>query len=420
MNSVDDPSNLESRLQNQFQSLEESESLASIDREQIREYIRYVQSDTDNGPQTIFNKLYNLRLLGERSRIPLCEFRGSEDVRRFVEGLESGAHPAAPRDGYASGTVRNYRAYLRGFLRWLGRGWAGDIEIGQPVQTAIDGDDLLTREESTALVSVEGCPRDTALAAGLLATGQRIGAICSLRIQDVDLSSRIGLIRLNDEAVGLKGASGIRPLTWATPFFRAWQREHPTPTDDSAPFFCITEGECVGVEAGRVLSPRGAHRALRNLAREAEVAHERVHPHRFRHTAITQMVRDGLGTQQISYMVGWKPDSTRFDRYSHVSDDEHLQSILSQYDLDGDGSLEVGRPLLSACRSCGRELTELSTPSECPDCSAILRLTPTAGESLRRSDLDSRPATDSPSIAVGFLEQIIDENRDYVREYLEL
>ncbi|WP_276257887.1 tyrosine-type recombinase/integrase [Haloglomus litoreum] len=421
MNSVDDPSNLEERLQNQLRLLEQSESLTSDERQQMCRYFEYLRTETDNGLQTIFNKVYNLRLLAERSEVPLRELCGLEEVRQFVDDLESGAHPEAPEDGYASGTVRNYRTYLRGYFDWLGRDWASEIEIGQPVQTAITGDDLLTREESTGLVSVENRPRDTALAAGLLATGQRISAICSLRVRDIDLSSSIGLMRLNDEAVGLKGASGVRPLMWATPFFRAWKRKHPCAEDDSAPFFCIREGESVGVDAGTVLSPRAAHRALRELAREADVDPEKVHPHRFRHTAITQMVRDGLGTQQICFMVGWKPDSTRFQRYSHVSDDEHLRSVLSQYELTGENSLEVGRPRLSTCRSCGEDLSNSSDPVECPSCSTILRLSRTAGVSDRNDGRCSsrQEAAQPPQLDSTILDRIIDNNEDYIREYLD-
>lgn len=423
MTSVNDPSNLQERLQSQLQLLEESESVAPADRQQLDRYIQHLRTETDNGQRTVFNKLYNLRLLAERSTVPLCEFRGVEQTRQFIHQLKSGHHPEAPDDGYASGTVRNYRAYLRGYLDWLGRDWADEIEIGQPVQTAIRKGDLLSREESTALLTVEGRPRDTALAAGLLATGQRIGAVCSLRLGDVDLSSSSGLMKLNDEALGLKGASGVRPLTWATPFFDAWRQEHPCPGDDSAPFFCIREGESEDVEAGTVLSPRAAHRALRELAREADVNHEKIHPHRFRHTAITQMVRDGLGTQQISFMVGWNPDSTRFKRYSHVSDDEHLEAILPQYELEQEHWLEIGRPRLSTCESCGGDLSEFSDPPECPHCSMILRLRPHAGRAVARDESESSPCRNSSgasSIDDRILDQIIDENEQYIRDYLGL
>ncbi|WP_049998455.1 tyrosine-type recombinase/integrase [Halococcus sediminicola] len=290
------------------------------------------------------------------------------------DSLRDGSNPDVKDAGLSPSTLRTLRQTARVFFRdALKREWSEDIVIGTVPETKITADDIFVSEEIEALFSVCQNPRDKAIMGVLLATGQRMSATLSLRVGDVDLSGRTGVIHLNDEAVGLKGAGGPRPLLWATEYVKNWLDVHPSADDESAALFCV-----LGVKYDNhpderryeALSASGVRQQLRRIATRAGVE-KPVNPHNFRHTAITRMVRDGVPDQQIKWTVGWKKDSSQFDRYTHLRDDEMLQSVLEHHDL-AEPESDIGRPTLETCPSCGAALDGWVNPAACPGCGLSL------------------------------------------------
>lgn len=301
---------------------------------------------------------------------------------------------------YVEGTRRQYRQAARHFFRFLGWDWAEDIHVGKSpaADNEVGRDDVLTRRECDALLAAVEHPRDRALITTLLATGQRITALLTLRRGDVSFEGAAGengTIYLNDDALGLKDASGPRPLLWATDDVRKWLRQHPR-TDDDAPLFCTVksghggnhaDGSYYEYEKGEYLSRQQVRRRLRNIAERTADLDNHVtvdpdkagRPHFYRHSAITRMVREGVDEQQIKWLVGWDEDSGQLSRYSHVTDEEFMAAIRQSHGKDSDTETEViGRPTIEECPECGAD-ARVGTGT-CEECGAIFSQQAAAAE----------------------------------------
>jgi integrase len=362
MTRVDDIQGFSQQYRNQRRKLTEAD-IDERDREKIKQFIR--DQDTNKGlkESTLINHLGNLRLTAERTEISLVDME-KEDVDDYLYFLK--------RDEQSSdGTIRNYKKSLRKFFRYIDRNWADDIKVGSPPKREVQVDNLLTDDEFIAMLNSAPNPRDKALFTMLLDTGLRIGAVGSLRIRDVDVEGRAGSVSLNQNANGLKGASGSLPLTWSKGYIGNWLDVHPERDNEDAPLFYNTSDKQIGdaEENDPSLSYYHLQRRLKQMADTAGVDTDKVNPHNLRKTAITWWIRDGFTEQEIKHRATWVKDSTMFEIYSQVTDEEMNEQILNRYGLAEDD--EPSRPELDRCSQCRTTLPS-PTPRFCPGCGAAL------------------------------------------------
>jgi integrase/recombinase XerD len=164
MASVNDIHNLGDQFQYQLDKLEEAD-IDERDREAIKSFIRFQDTQRNLAVSTNVNNLSDLRLSAERSDTPLVEMdrEGVDDLLfRYKHDL-----------GMAQGTLRNYRKALRKFYRYRDEYWAEDIEIGAPPEREIDAERILTDDEIEALREEASHPRNKAFLELLLDTGLR-------------------------------------------------------------------------------------------------------------------------------------------------------------------------------------------------------------------------------------------------------
>lgn len=312
----------------------------------------------------------SMQLLG----VPLVEM-DKADYDEVIDSLEMGTHPywQVPDDGYSHDYLRNIEMSTRMFFRdHLERDWAKDIDPRPPADTKVKEDDVFSREEAADLLDAATNPRDVALAALLLTTGQRISAALSLRVGDVENihDPQAGAVTLNEEAVGLKDMDdGLRLfLTWAEPYVKNWLAVHPDRNDSDTPLFCTFQSG-KHHDAGDVLGPTQAGRRLKMLAEDAGIE-KNVYPHMFRHTAITWMyVSPNWEEKDIRHVVGWGKDSTQFDRYAHLTNAEHEASIVENLGLKVDDAT-TARPTMDDCPGCQSNV--LDGAHYCPGCGLAL------------------------------------------------
>lgn len=228
MASVRDIHNFDDQFQYQLDKLDEAD-IDERDREAIMEFIRYQDTQRDLAVSTNVNNCSDLRLSAERADTPLVDMDRS-DVDALLFEYKHDYE-------MATGTLRNYRKALKKFFRYRGREWAQDIEIGAMPAREVDTNKILTENEIGALREAADHPRNKALLEVLLDTGLRISAVGTLRVKDIELNGRAGTVTLNQEAVGRKGASGKRPLTWSKPYVANWLDVHPRGDDPDAPLF---------------------------------------------------------------------------------------------------------------------------------------------------------------------------------------
>lgn len=373
MADLNDIKGYQDRLRNGLQLLQDSTDVTEDERRLIREFIEH-QDSQGLGVGTNASNLSRLRLFAERSTMCMTEMEKSDvDSMLFT-------YKHSDEYGFSDGTLREDRKALRKFYRWLDRGWSDEIKVGSKPDRSVDEKQVFTEEESTRLLDACRNSRDKGLAAFLLDTAVRIGAAGTLRVSDVDLTERAGKFSLNEDAVGLKGASGTRPLTWSRGYIANWLDVHPRSHDDDAPLWHKLQGpvdrdlgpEAYGrsdIEDDGALSYNQIQSRLKDAAERAGIDRSRANPHNFRHTAITRWIREGLSEQEIKHRAYWVEDSDQFEIYNHVTEAEMNEQILDRYGLGGERE-EVGVEL-NECVQCGAALRQ-DRPRFCPGCGAPL------------------------------------------------
>lgn len=189
---------------------------------------------------------------------------------------------------------------------------------------AVDDRDTFTREEAMDLREACDNQRDRALIDLLLYTGQRIRAIQTLRVKDVDPEE--GVYWVNAEETGLKGSEGKRPLLGAKEAVRQWLEYHPTGNPED---YLITPLPSATNTTGKgdYLSMPAIRRRLQVLGERAGID-KPVNPHNFRHYFTTVAKKEyGMDDSTIKYLLGHAPRSTIMETtYQHLSAEDHIEA----------------------------------------------------------------------------------------------
>ncbi|MGB9792841.1 MAG: tyrosine-type recombinase/integrase [Thermacetogeniaceae bacterium] len=199
------------------------------------------------------------------------------------------------RDGgrAAPATVNRALVSLRLFFGWLHE--SGEIPYNpaadvRPVKTNKRlAPKWLTRREQAALmraVKSKGNPRDEAMIGLMLHAGLRIGELCSLKREDVEIAPRGGHVRV----VGKGNKQRIVPLNATIrKILEAWLRENP-----HDPIWPNRYGEPI--------SPRGVRKLLQEYAYAAKL--KNVTPHTLRHTFCKNLLDSGVPIDQVAMLAG--------------------------------------------------------------------------------------------------------------------
>ena len=261
-----------------------------------------------------------------------------EDIDGWVEALR--------RRGLSPATVRRRIASLKVFCRWLeeeGRIAANpfhQMRLRLKVPRRLPRN--LKRDEVTALLAASGgagpAEEDGATAEAfaeatlslairlMLTTGIRVGELCAIRLDDLDLAARVIAIRgkgerdrrvfLVDDHVAAETAAYLRRRA-------AWLGR----TRGAA----AAGNEATGVRL--LLTPRGTParpdhirrllaRRVRRLALDRHVT-----PHMLRHTAATRLLERGVDIRFVQKLLGHASISTT-EIYTHVSDRALREAIV--------------------------------------------------------------------------------------------
>lgn len=310
----------------------------------------------DNGRETkegktLTNYAGRLRLAATAVGGDLLD-QTTESINQLMADLVQGDAEIGPDDGYSRGSVGQYQSALKAFYRYHD---GHDVDPEQlPVfaseSTSIDERDMFTVDEVQAMRDAIDSPRERCLFELLAFTGQRIRAIQTLRIKDIDLDE--GVLYLNEDAEGLKGAKGKRPLLGAEAYVRRWLDYHPTGEPED---YLITPTTMGGGEPGSMITQDTMRYHLNKIADKADIE-KKVNPHIFRHYFTTIAKRDyNLDDAYIKHLRGDAPGSNVMETtYRHLSDDDAVEHASAKFE--------------------GREPERESalTPEKCPTCGEIL------------------------------------------------
>lgn len=370
MVSVNDTHRAEHKLSRRIQQVREA-SIPDADRDAILAFFEYRRSQ-GMATNTLTTDLSTLRTASERAEVPLTDMTMT-DVQDLLTLL------ATPTDdgGYGlepeGSGIFGYARALRIFLRWMHErddypDFPFHDEIDLPKMSLErknpDDDDLLTPDDVTALKQAARNDRDRALIA-FLADGPRITLATQLRVGDVHPFGDDPYWTPNTDAVsGHKGVDDSRrTFLWSKTDVATYLRKHhPEPENDDAPLWTTLRDYDPREPQECALSPERVRSMLRECADRAGIE-KPVNPHSFRHAAITRMKVEGVESDDIQRLAGWK-DLRMLERYDERSDRQKNDGVRERIGVgvaEGDASHRKPEP----CWNCGQML---DGDSFCPHC----------------------------------------------------
>ncbi|MFB6117879.1 tyrosine-type recombinase/integrase [Halosegnis sp.] len=362
-----------------------------------------------NSLETYCTRLY---IIAKRTEFDLMDAT-ADDVNEFFTQMLAD-------DVWAQNTARMRQSNLRMFYEYHDILDPEDISLAPPSDSPVTEDDVFTSDEIQRMRDACPNPRDRCLLELLIFTGQRVRAIQTLRIKDVDVEG--GLFRLNPTVEGLKGADGKRSLLGARAFVEDWLEYHPASDDPDAYLICPIHTKHKENEAGSMLNGGQIRARLRKIGEAADIEKD-VNPHAFRHTFVTIAKRQyGLDNDDIKWIIGHNAASRVMETtYQHLTDEDRIQSVEEQA---GYREAEDAVEGLDECPNCRRGNIP-SGANVCPYCGETLTI---AGEETKqtvRGDVaDSREMAkgrgeDEDQEAIEKLERLLSENPELLNELSE-
>lgn len=357
------------RLKRRRQKVIGSEELTNREKRYILELSAGLDEDdlTHTSPvgtkavSTNENYLTRLRKLAEAYEGDFTDI-DTRDVKRLLNDFDKGTHPDAIDGGYATGTMAQFQSAVKAFVKYHGLDIdPDDIPVSAPPSgsQAVDERDMFDNSDIQAMRDVIENPRDECLFELLLNTGQRIRAIQTLRIKDVDVEQ--GVYWLNTDEVGLKGAEKVgqkRPLLGAVGAVKTWLDYHPTGNPDDYLLTATVDNN--KATPGNMLAQQTMRARLKKIADKAGVD-KPVNPHNFRHSFVTMCKRDyNMDDSTVKFLIGHASDSTVMETtYQHLTDEDYI----------ADAEIATGRREPEEAATVGRR--------ECPNPDCLNELDPT-------------------------------------------
>jgi len=232
-----------------------------------------------------------------------CAACGTDELRQFLHYVSNGHKDSGGRWGNPKmtkpvrpRTVATYHGHLRTFFAWMVR--EGEIEASPmdriPIPTnRNDQIQPFTPEQVNALLTAAKRShyprRDEAILLFLLDTGVRASELCSLRVQDVDVSGR--------RATVLGKGNKRRTLPFHKTCAKAlWQYLKEDAREPDDPLFVS--------ERSDAFTRSGLLQLIRRLGRTAKIATARCSPHTFRHTFAVEFLRAGGNVFTLQQILG--------------------------------------------------------------------------------------------------------------------
>jgi site-specific recombinase XerD len=269
--------------------------------------------------------------------LPWCEAEGVDDPAALTRGLVNRWTVSLHEQGGARGHLKpaSILAYVEPVNRWLR--WMheqGEMEHRLkahrprlPKRVV----EVLTPAEVERMVDTARNVRDRLIVRCLWQTGCRASELLHLRLGDVTVHDRRPALRLLAPDVG-GGAKGGRerlvPIPHLAPELRRYiERARPESYSDRLWLSLrrTPAGEFVPLELG------GLEQMIRQLAQDAGIK-RRVHPHLFRHSAVTHWLRKGMSPLQVANIVGHSSLKMIHEIYGHLNVGDAYEALARVLD----------------------------------------------------------------------------------------
>lgn len=182
----------------------------------------------------------------------------------------------------------------------------------------------LTKEEVKILIEACKNTRDKFLLSLLYETGMRIGQVLGLRHEDIrSFDNEVQITPRNDNANGARAkAKKSYVVHVSEELMKLYSEylidEYPEDIDSDYLFINIWEGK-----VGYPMSYSTIQSLFKNLSLKTGIE---VHPHMFRHTHATELIRSGTPIAFVSKRLGHASVQTTTNTYMHLTDEDMKQA----------------------------------------------------------------------------------------------
>jgi site-specific recombinase XerD len=250
---------------------------------------------------------------------PWCAEQGIDDptalttrhLDRFVADL---IEHGGKRGELSKHTAWTYAKAAKGFLAWARVEDAkiqADVKLPRLPKRLVE---TLSREEVQSMEVAAGTERDALIIRLLADSGVRVGEFVRLRIQDLQANDRHHYIKVR----GKGDRERLVPISPALHRRLSRYAELRRPRDTASDRLFISRRRSRVTGDYEPLTESGVQQLVRDLGERASLK-KRVHPHVFRHSAATHMLRRGMNPLLVAQVLGHTSLAMIQNVYSHLT-----------------------------------------------------------------------------------------------------
>jgi integrase/RNA polymerase subunit RPABC4/transcription elongation factor Spt4 len=339
--------NRKQTLETWIECVRSDASLSEADREDILNFIDFLQKDERSSLRTI---LYIQVLLRVKKviRRPFRECT-KEDIQHYINYLED--------KGYRPSTLLTYKSIIKKFfkvvygnneyypdaVRWIKLKVSKDK---QREEEQLSYDQFLTEDEIKLLIDTASTIQQKALIAVGYETGARPEELLNIRIKDILFDSKGAKVILRGKTV----ERVTRVIAYVS-LLKQWLSVHPFKNDPNA-YLWLSEATN---HHWRPLGISAVEKTIRRIMKQAGIQ-KRPRLYILRHSRATHLANKLTEAQMCSYF-GWRLGTKVVQRYIHLAgvktDDALLELAGVKVDKDNDSS-----PLkVRYCKRCNEMLS---------------------------------------------------------------
>jgi hypothetical protein len=249
-----------------------------------------------------------------------------------------------------------------------------DVPLGDTMTTTAD--DLLSQDEVLAMIMACKTTKDRAFIATLFDGAFRIQELCTLTWGQLQINE----YNVNVNVNGKTGKPRIIPLILAKPYLIQWNAEYPCEISKNALVFLSSRNKPMKYGAVR--------KHIREIAERAGIT-KRVKPHLFRHSKITDWLRQGMPETAVKDF-GWGNRKTKMlDTYGHLNCDEYTRIAMEKNGIKVPTEQKPNALTPRQCASCAN--VNVPTANYCSICGMPLTLEASANFKDLKTEIEQHP-----------------------------
>lgn len=255
--------------------------------------------------------------LNEKFRKKRLNFFLNYDMNEFIDALES---------NLSSKTVRDIVLVLKSILKFAERKYNANFKLDLITMPTADKNELqVFNEKEVKRIEKECLKSEDIRSIGVLIavyTGMRIGEICALKWENIDLSKRLIHVTQTLQRVYIEKKKTKIIIT--PPKTKTSQRKIPIPSIlyDELKLKSVNykkEAYVLTGDENKYIEPRTFQYVYKKILESGQVKYRNFHC--LRHTFATRCVRVGMDIKSLSEVLGHSDVNITLNRYVHSSYD---------------------------------------------------------------------------------------------------